>query len=299
MNTEIVKPGVAIVPRPNLEGVETAIAKLSIDTEKLVPLKAKADALNAKGALNWTADDCQAAKLLELDVRNIKKAAGLLLDPYWEVVKSVSDTLGNYYKGHEGPADAIDKSLKDNVKIFETEEKRRADIETKRLNDERLAAEQKKAADERKERERLAKEAKDKKIKEIKAAHKSGEIGKREYIRMLREAGAAEEAAIEQAAADAEAQVQAVKDNPVTAKADIRAVAGVPSRTNYKAEVLDFDQLLYAYVATFAKPTNLERRMYLRKFIMANEQKIGEEARGVKDSKKMSTCIPGVRFYED
>jgi hypothetical protein len=299
MTTEIVKATVEIVPRPNLEGVETAITKLSVETEKLPVLKEKADALIAKGPLNWTADDCQAAKLLELDVRTVKKQAGLLLDPYWEVVKTASNKLSDYYKGHEDPADAIDKQLQANVKIFEAEEKMRAQRETDRQNRERLAAAEKKAKEEREDRERKAKEEKDKKIKEINAGLKRGDIGKREAAKMLREAGAYAEAAIEQAAADTEASVQAVKDNPVTVKADVRPVAGVPSRTNYKAELKDFDQLLYAYVATFAKPINMERRLYLRRFIMANEQKVGEEARDTKDSKKMSAAIPGFRFYED
>src|SRR6266436_3270962 len=294
--TEIVKPTVEIVPRPNLEGVETAIAKLAIETAKLAPLKLRADALLAKGVLHWTAADCQAAKLLQGDVRTVKKASALVLDPYWQVVKRASDALSQVYKDHEDPAQAIDDQLKANVKIFEAEEKRRADIETKRQNDERLAAAQKKAREEQEDRERQTKEEKDRKIKNINAALKRGEIGKRESIRMLKEADAIEEAKVQQAEADAEAQVQAVKDNPVTVKADIRPVAGVPSRTNYKAELIDFAQLLYAYVATFAKPINMERRLYLGRFIMGNEQKIGEEARAVKDSKKMSTLIPGVRF---
>ncbi len=295
---EIVKPTVEIVPRPNLEGVEVAISKLAIDTAKLAPLKTRAEALITKGALNWTADDCQAAKLLELDVRSVKKAAGLHLDPYWEVVKRTSEALSQVYKNHEDPADAIDTQLKGMVKIFEAEEKRRAEIETKRQNDERLAAASKKAKEEREERERKAKEEKDKKIKEINAAKKRGDIGVREAAKMLREAGAYAEAQAEQAAADAEAQVQAVKDNPLTVKADIRPVAGVPSTTNYKAEVTQPHVLINAFVDA-CHNHNTERAVYLRQFIMVNEKALGVEARAVKNSKMLTQKIPGVHFYED
>src|SRR6266404_7261366 len=245
--TEIVKPTVEIVPRPNLEGVETAIAKNSTETEKLASLRTRAEELIKTAGKVSANDFLQSAKLLQLEVRSIGKAAAFNLDVYWEVVKRASNALSQIYEGHEGQAKAIDDTLKAKVKEVEAEEKRRAEIETKRKNDERLAAEQKKAEDERKKRERLAKEAKDKKIKDIKAAQKAGEIGKREAARMLREAGAVEEAAIEQAAADAEAQVQAVKDNPVKVEADIPKVAGVPSRTNYKAEVMHGDALLIAW----------------------------------------------------
>ncbi len=41
-----------------------------------------------------------------------------------------------------------------------------------------------------------------------------------------------------------------------------------------------------------------ERRIYLRQFIMANEQKLGEEARTVKNSAKLNATIPGVKFTD-
>jgi hypothetical protein len=296
VSTQITKPTVEIVPRPDLEGVETAITALQVHTEKLKELRVKAEATKVE-----TAAECAQAKLLELEVRSVGKEAGLLLDPYWEVVKRASDALSNIYKGHEGEAKAIDDLLKAKVKVYEAEEKRRAQEIADRENRERIAAAQKKADDEQKERERLAKEKKDKDIKEIKAAEKRGDIGKREAVKLLKEAGAVAEAAIEEAVANAEAAVQAVKDAPVSAKPNIPAVAGVPSRTNYKAEVTSEDALLLAWANAAIAGTkgNYQLAVYLRQFIMANAQAIGAEARRVKDSKKLEDMIPGIHATEE
>src|SRR5882672_6088574 len=238
MSTQIVKPTVEIVPRPNLEGVETAIAKLATETEKLASLRTRAEELIKTAGKVSANDFLQSAKLLQLEVRSIGKAAAFNLDVYWEVIKRASNALSQIYEGHEGQAKAIDDTLKAKVKEVEAEEKRRADAETARVNRERIEAAEKKAKEEREERERLAKIEKDRKIGEIRGALKRKEIGKREAARMLKEAGAIEEARLAEASADADAAVQAVKDNPVKVEADIPKVAGVPSRTNYKVEVL-------------------------------------------------------------
>jgi DNA repair exonuclease SbcCD ATPase subunit len=300
MATEIVKPQAEIIPRPNLLGVEVAIGKLAIETEKLEPLKRKADSLLKTPAISATPEQCAQAKALQLEVRTVGKAAALNLDPYWQVVKAAQDALSQIYTVHEEKAKEIDAELKAWVKDFETEEKRKAKIEEDRKEAERIAAAEQKAKEEREERERAAKEERQAKVKEINAALKAGDIGKRQAAKMLKEAGAEEEARLQQAEAEAEESVKAAKEAPrAVVKPNIPTQAGVPSRTNYKAELLNPDAIVEAYIRTFTKPIDLERRVYLRQFITVDAQKIGEEARRVKDSKLMATKIPGVRFYED
>jgi hypothetical protein len=276
MATEIVKPTVELVPRPNLEGVESAIEKVNVETAKLDALAVRAEQFR----VITTAEQSGQAKLLQLEVRSVAKAAGFNLDSYWEVIKRASDFLSNIYKNHEGKAKAIDDALKASVKIYETEDKRRAQELADKQNRERIEAAEKKAAEDKAERERLAKIEKDKKVKEINAALKRGDIGKREAAKMLREAGAYAEAAIEQAAADAEAKVQAVKDNPVTVRPNIQAVAGVPSTTHWKFRVLDADRIPRSYMTP-------------------NEVKIGAQVRFLKDKAKAEAEIPGIEVSED
>lgn len=293
--TQIVKPEVVeIVPRPNLSGVEQAIERLNVETAKLAPYRKTAEAL-----VITNMEECQQAKFDQVAIRGIKNAAATNLDPFWDVVKRAYDALSRIYKTHESQADAVDKIYKDKVRAYEVEEKRRADELTRQENERREREAKAKAEQERRDREREAKEKRDARVKEIKAMEKKGEIGKREAAKLMREAGALEEAAIEQAAADADAKIQAVKDNPVEVKPNTIAVAGVPSTVHYKAEVKDPVALLFSYVATFAKPPDLVRRAYLQQFITIDVQRLGLEARTVKDSKKLAAQIPGVRFYEE
>lgn len=298
MATEIVKVQAEIIPRPNLVGVELAVAKLNLETDKLEPLKERADEILAVSAIAGTPEQCRVAKALQLEIKTVGKAAGLMLDPYWQVVKAAQDALSQIYANHEDKAKAIDDELKAWVKTFETEEKRKAQVEQDRINTEnaRLAGE--KADADAKTAKEAAEVKRKAEVAVINRAMKDGAIGKREGARLLKLAGDIATAAKLNAEIDAE-EAKNAPPPQVTVKPNIPTQAGVPSRTNYKAELKDPNAIIEAYIRTFAKPVNMARRVYLRQFITIDEQKIGEEARHVKDSKLMATMIPGVRFYED
>jgi len=238
---------------------------------------------------------CLAAKTAQRDIRTYMKDVHSKLDPFVVKAKASYDGARDERDKWIKPAEVVDDALGAKVKEYEREEKRRADEETARVNRERVEAAAKQAAQERADRERQAAEEKKKKIAEINAMLKRGDINRRGHAKLLKEAGAYAEAQAAEAAIEAEAKVQAVKDNPVSVKPKTVAVAGVPSRTNYKAEVTNAD-LLLNYWKNNKDP---ERVAYLRRFITVDEQKLGQEARDVKDSKKLSGLIPGVRFYED
>jgi hypothetical protein len=243
-------------------------------------------------------ETCLQAKTLQRDIRSEMKLRRSVLDPFVEAAKSnlakAKDELNKWIV----PLQTDDDTLATKVKEYEREERHKAEAEQERINAERRAEAEKKAAEERKERERLAKEEKDKKIKEIRVALKRGDIGQREAAKMLQQAGAWAEAQAEQAAADAEAKVQAVKDAPVTVKPNIPSVSGVPSRVNYKVEVRDVDVILLAWAtAVFGK--DADRAAYLRQFITIDTQALGAEARKIKDSKKLESLIQGIRAWDE
>lgn len=244
-----------------------------------------------------SAASCLEAKMIQRQIREEMKMRKIILDPFVNQAKSAYDTAKDERAKWITPLEADDETLAGKVKTYEREEREAAQREQDRINAENARLFREKAEAERKERERLAKEMKDAKIKEIKAALKAGEIGKREAAKMLKEAGADAEAAIEQAAADAEAAKNAPPPK-VEVKPNIPTVAGVPSRVNFKVEVTHPDRIINAYIDAVAL-RNTERVVYLRQFIMPNEQAIGAEARKVKNSKLMTTLIPGCRFYED
>jgi hypothetical protein len=275
MSTQIVKPEVLeVVPRPNLEGVESALDTLRIETDKLEPLRIKAEALKVT-----TAAGCAEAKALQLEVRSIGKQAGFNLDRYWEVVKKVTDFLSQKYSDHEGKAKAIDDGLKQKVKVYEDAERKAAQAEQDRINAENARIAREKAEEQRKADEKAATEKRKQRVDEIRGMLKRGEIGKRKAEQLLREAGATEEADKAKAAADEEqaknAPVPQVKVQP-----NIPTQAGVPSRKTWKFRVLDETQIP-------------------RAFMTPNEIKIGATVRFNKDKAKSEAEITGIEAYEE
>lgn len=80
---------------------------------------------------------------------------------------------------------------------------------------------------------------------------------------------------------------------PVSVKVDVPSTPGYRRTVTYKATVENEDKLL----ANWAKATGKEKA-YLRQFICANEQRLGREAREVKDCDALNKRVPGVKFSE-
>lgn len=218
---------------------------------------------------------CLAAKTAQRDVRNYMKDVHLKLDPFIESAKrnlqEVRDELNKWLI----PAEAIDSALAQKVKDFERREREAAEVEQRRINEERRLKTEADAKAEREAREKQAKIEREAREKEIEAARKAGEIKKREADRLAKEAREAEERERERAKRDEVVQTANVQE--VKVAPSIPTVAGVPSRRNYKARVIDASRV----------PD---------RFWIIDEQALGAEARRVK---KVGEIIPGVEFYED
>lgn len=252
--------------------MSTAI--VSIDTQPiadaLVVLRQTAETIVVKDA-----PTCLAAKTAQRDVRNYMKDVHLKLDPFVESAKRNLEESRDELKKWLAPAEAIDGALAQKVKEFERREREAAEAEERRINEENRIEAQRLADADRKERERLAAEQRRAREKEVEASRKAGEIGKREADRLKKEAEEAEERErirASEAAKIAAANVQEVKVAP-----SIPSVAGVPSRRNYKARVID--------------PKRVPNQYWI-----IDEQALGAEAR---KAKKTGEIIPGVEFYED
>ena len=245
-----------------------------IDTQQieagLASLKQTADSIVVQDA-----QTCLAAKIAQRDVRNYLKDVHLKLDPFVESAKrnlqSAKDELNKWLS----PAEAIVSALAQKVKDFERREREAAEAETRRINEERRIAAAKIAEENRKEQERIAAEQRKAREKELEEARKAGEINKREAEKLKKQA--AEDEAREKARAAEEAKIAAANVQAVTVAPSIPTVAGVPSRRNYKARVIDANRV----------PDQ---------FWLIDEQSLNAEAR---KAKKVGEIIPGVEFYED
>lgn len=221
------------------------------------------------------AQTCLVAKTAQRDVRNYMKDVHLKLDPFVESAKRNLQNARDELNRWLGPAEAIDAALAVKVKDFERREREAAEAETRRINEERRLKAEADAKIEREAREKQAKLEREARERELEAARKAGEINKREAEKLKKEAAAAEERERIRAAEDA--KIQAANVQTVTVAPAIPTVAGVPSRRNYKARVIDASRVPDTYW-------------------VIDEQALGAEARRVK---KVGEIIPGVEFYED
>jgi hypothetical protein len=233
---------------------------------------------------------CLEAKKIQKNIRDEMKQRHFILDPFVVQAKANYDDARDERAKWIDPLEKLDETLADKVKTFEREEREAAKREEDRINAENARLAREKAEREQKEREKAAKEQREAKIKEINAALKAGDIGKREAAKMLKEAGADAEAAIQQAAADAEIAKNAPPPK-VEVKPNIPTVSGVPSRRNWKFRFAPNGEniLLDAF----------REKMELRTFVQPNEQEIGRMVRDTKDKKLAESRCPGIEVYED
>ena len=189
-------------------------------------------------------------------------------------------TIQNELKGHVLEAEAVVLIAEKKAEAYRTEEKRLADAEAKRINEENARAAQVKADQEKREAEKIAAEKKRATIAEVNQLLRDGMIGKREAAKRLKEAGAEEEAAAQAAAATAEEAKKAPPPPAVKVEPAIPKVAGIKGRTNWKFKIVDASKIPHNY----CKP---------------DEVLIGDTVRRVKDKAKAESIIPGIEVWSE
>jgi hypothetical protein len=243
------------------------------------------------------ASTCLTAKQGQRSIRDTMKIVHARLDPFVLYAKQGLEKAKDEVNKYIGPLEAIDSALAQKVKDYERKEREAAEAEQRRINEEaRIEAARKAEAErqernrqaeiERKEREKQAEIERKAREKELEAQRAAGEITKREQEKQRKLAqekaeaerkAAAEAAAREKERAAKDAVVAAANVTEVEVKPNIPAVAGVPSRRNYKARVIDANKVPDQYW-------------------IIDEQALNAEARKVK---KAGEVIPGVEFYEE
>jgi hypothetical protein len=204
----------------------------------------------------------------------IKRWKGVYAEPLRSAKEHVQ-LLQNEEKLRISGAEIIVAIAEKKGEGYKAEERRKAQIEQDRINEERRLEAAAKAEAERKERERIAEEQRKLAAAEAEKARKAGEIGKREADRRKKEAEEAAQRERDRAAADAKvaaANVQEVKVAPSVPK-----VAGIKARVNYKFKIVDETKIP-------------------REYLMPDEVKIGA---AVRQAKKVGEIIPGIEAYSE
>lgn len=221
--------------------------------------------------------------------KTIRIRAGELTKQYKDILKTAEDTIephkrvvNDFKKEYiTGPENAVSDKVDELKKIlsprmgeFDRAEQKAAEEEKQRVARELRQKEEREAELKRQADEEQAKHLRQKRVSEIRADLKAGKFGnpktvkaKREAEKLLREAGAVEEAALTKAASDE----QEAKERAAQAPARVRVapvetkVAGNVRRINYSAECTDVLAFLRAYLSLTKDEV---RRRYLEDVLL-------------------------------
>jgi chromosome segregation ATPase len=255
----------AVQPKPELES-------------RFSSIRAKVTALIAGGIVG---NKLAYTELLQTkaDLTTYVKAVGFELDPGLAKAKELLDHLKQQKQKFVGPAEEEIERAKIELKKYITEEERLAREESElkaeaERRDRALKAEQERIA-----AEKDATEKRQAAVAEIRGKLSRKEITKREAERLLRMAGANEEADKAAAAAQAEEKKNAPAPK-IEVKADIPKVAGAPRGRSYKFQITDADKVP-------------------RQWCKPDEVKIGEFVRHNKNSATSQAMILGIKAWDE
>lgn len=304
--SDLVKADAELLPSLDLPDLPAALGALRDELATLPDLEKQALAITCTYPATPPEDYRKLVELVD-QMQDVGKAGEEQMRPLLDVVNEVADYLLAKKKNQELTAKKAWETHAERAAAWKRGEREAAAAEAKRINEERQRKANEEAEAKRKADEKTAIERRKARVNEIRGMLRRKEISKSKAAELLTLAGATEEAEKARAAANAEQLKKNVQT--VTVTPNVPKVSGRRGTIKYSAEVENTDTLLMAYVATFMpekgrvltwqeQATQAERRAYLRRFIMANEQALGEEAREVKDSAKLNATIPGVKFTD-
>lgn len=259
MNEKLTTPSTTeIIPASQLPTLREDLASMRKFAADLEPILTEARRLN--GLATWNKTDRIKAGELTTQYKGILKDAESTIKPHKDVV---NDFKKEYITGPENAvSDKVDELkgiLNPRMGEFDRAEEKAVEEEKQRVARELKQKEERDAELKRQADEAHAKELRKKRVEEIRADLKAGKFGnpktlaaKREADRLLREAGATEEAALTQAAI----QEQEAKERAAQAPSRVRVapvetkVSGNVRRINYSAECTDVLNFLRAYHLT-------------------------------------------------
>lgn len=260
-----------------METVQSSALASQVDTKpietKLSLLRDRASAIVVSDAESYSAA-CQIA----LDGRAEVKAIGFVLDPGIASAKAHLETLRNQKAGFVDRVNPIIEIAAQKAETWKAEERRKAQAEQDRINEQRRIEAARVAAEERRAAEAQAEADRKTKAKELEAARKAGEINKRESEKMLRQAAADAERQKQLAAQQEKETVANVQE--VRVAPSVPKVSGIKARVNYKFQITN----PRAVKPQFTKP---------------DEVAIGTKVRADKDPAQSEREIGGIHVWTE
>lgn len=294
MNTSIKKKDTEIIPSSELPRFAEAVVYVEGLAVQLEEIRHRVANIKVRDR-----EEFRTAGELVAELKKIDKQCEQSLQPYKDILKEVSDYIkkkGNaVYDEVEQLRKLMNTSMGDFTRKEEADRKAEEAREQAALQLKlQQEAEAKRIADQKAAAERRAI-----RVKEIRAQFGRGEITKRQSEKLLREAGATEEAdkAAASAAAD-EAKVQAAeKAKELVVESNVPNVAGVQKRTNFHAACSDRKKFLQLMADDFKKTGQFGP---LWAFVVVSDELLNAEAIRTKDHEIMRQLAPGaIRAWDD
>lgn len=291
MPSELVKQD---VPSLDLPEFSSALAKIDEYETLLAERTIDIHALQVTDQASYA----KAANFVS-ELKGIDKAGEGVMAPYDTIVKRVQDfirqrkrtisnrveecrgilnsKMGEYTRREEAARKAEEERIRK-----ETEERMKADAERKRKADEEMAEARRKQ-----------------RVEDIRSMLKARQITKRQAEKMLREAGATEEADKARAAADAEAANESAKATAekISVGSNVPTSSGVVRRVNYSAACFDLGGYL-GEMFQAARQNDQQRFLHLAAMVEVSDSKLSAKARELKDKAKMESLYPYVKAEE-
>lgn len=237
MNTKNNHTAIETIPSTNITGIELALKNIGGLQEQLAAMKPLAENI----VINSKETQIQAGELLK-QIRDLKKVGPTYLAPFKTIVKRASDFIRNKETSHEAVAQAIEDILTPKLERYLRDERIAAEAETRRIREADEKARREKIEADRQESLRAAEERKEKRIAEIKAMLKSGEISKTKAKELLKEVGVIEEDEKDEADAMKRAALQAPVEER-TVLPNTAPVSGLRRRLQWDFTVKDQSKL--------------------------------------------------------
>jgi hypothetical protein len=273
---------VELIPSSQLPGFRESVATMAKLTQDLAPLQDEARKLAPvlqKCDLSDRASRQRAAEIIAA-IKRIDGDGEDEMKPHKKVINSVRDYILQQCRRVTNRVEEIKGPLSAAMATWDKAEEKATAAERDRIARERQAEFDRQAEVKRQEDERAAKELRDRRVREINADFKAGKFGAREKARLLKEAGAKEEALLAQAVADeAEARVDSKMQAATTeVRPNIPTVPGNVRRVNYSAECTQPRMFLLTMIEAYNKKDTIKFERMLDMVEVSN-QKLSAKAR--------------------
>jgi hypothetical protein len=281
-----------VIPAISPEAFGLAVKSMEDLSAQMDELQAKAKKLPKQFESKTQYDE---AASLVVQKKSLVKLGEATMLPFVEAVKRVKTFIDQQKNIVANGGTILSGIVEPAMVEWDEREARATAAEQKRVREEQ-EAKLKREAEEKAQKDReAAEELKQKRISEIREDLKAKRITKRQAEKALREAGALEEAAKAQIAADEEEQKSKAAETAAktTVKPNTGPTPGLVRRTNFTAVCNDEDLLMHRVVGEY---NSLGGKFGpLRDFVMANNVRIAEKARELKDDEEMEKRYPFVK----